>query len=99
MKLLFFRLQIDEAIAVILVQSASYVCVPLFFRFMCKAEKRFGKNGMDEIKQHPWFASLVDFDSIHNSTPPYIPDISGPEDTSNFDIDATDIKRLQVTNH
>ncbi|XP_063715318.1 serine/threonine-protein kinase Genghis Khan-like isoform X3 [Symsagittifera roscoffensis] len=67
----------------------------LLLKFLCKAEKRFGKNGLGEIKEHPWFANSVDFDTIHTAAPPYHPDIKGPEDTSNFDIDETDIKRLQ----
>ena len=70
--------------------------VGIFCRFICKSENRFGKNGLQEISQHPWFAE-VSFDTLHQSTPPYIPDISGPEDTSNFDIDETDLKRGQVS--
>eukprot|EP00128_Syssomonas_multiformis_P003931 Colp12_sorted_trinity150504_noHs@3396 len=50
--------------------------------------KRYGnlKNGVNDIKNHPWFASL-DLTGIYNRSiaAPFIPKCSGPGDMSNFD--------------
>lgn len=57
----------------------------LILRLCCGAEKRLGRNGADEIKVHPFFAS-VDFEAgLRNKPAPYIPNIRYPSDTSNFD--------------
>lgn len=50
--------------------------------------KRFGnlKNGVEDIKKHKWFSSIdwVKLVSLQ-ITPPYIPQIKGDGDTSQFD--------------
>eukprot|EP00300_Choanocystis_sp_HF-7_P006667 c14836_g1_i1.p1 GENE.c14836_g1_i1~~c14836_g1_i1.p1 ORF type:complete len:347 (+),score=76.36 c14836_g1_i1:37-1077(+) len=50
--------------------------------------KRFGtlKNGPEDIKTHPWFKAL-DWQALYfkRLRPPYLPKISSPGDTSNFD--------------
>ncbi|XP_078504759.1 serine/threonine-protein kinase LATS1 [Lissotriton helveticus] len=53
---------------------------------LCRGpEDRLGKNGADEIKVHPFFKS-IDFSSDLRQQPAlYIPKISYPTDTSNFD--------------
>nr|XP_056708697.1 serine/threonine-protein kinase LATS1-like isoform X1 [Euleptes europaea] len=53
---------------------------------LCRGpEDRLGKNGADEIKAHPFFKS-IDFSSDLRQQPAsYIPKITHPTDTSNFD--------------
>ncbi|XP_073439146.1 serine/threonine-protein kinase LATS2 [Dendrobates tinctorius] len=57
----------------------------LISKLCCAAENRLGRNGADEIKAHPFFKS-IDFSSdIRRQPAPYVPKISHPMDTSNFD--------------
>ncbi|XP_070589800.1 serine/threonine-protein kinase LATS1 isoform X2 [Erythrolamprus reginae] len=53
---------------------------------LCRGpDDRLGKNGADEIKAHPFFKS-IDFSSDLRQQPAfYIPKITHPTDTSNFD--------------
>ncbi|XP_053148156.1 serine/threonine-protein kinase LATS1 isoform X2 [Hemicordylus capensis] len=53
---------------------------------LCRGpEDRLGKNGADEIKAHPFFKS-IDFSSDLRQQPAsFIPKITHPTDTSNFD--------------
>lgn len=50
--------------------------------------KRFGnlKNGINDIKNHPWFKS-INWNSLYNRQmePPFVPKVSGPGDFSQFD--------------
>lgn len=50
-----------------------------------KPAERFGTNGTQEIKNHPWFQS-IDFDAIsaRKVTPPFVPDIKYDGDTHCF---------------
>ncbi|XP_028910396.1 serine/threonine-protein kinase LATS1 [Ornithorhynchus anatinus] len=53
---------------------------------LCRGpEDRLGKNGVDEIKAHPFF-KVIDFSSdLRQQSASYIPKITHPTDTSNFD--------------
>ncbi|XP_036622691.1 serine/threonine-protein kinase LATS1 [Trichosurus vulpecula] len=53
---------------------------------LCRGpEDRLGKNGADEIKAHPFFKA-IDFSSdLRQQSASYIPKITHPTDTSNFD--------------
>ncbi|XP_041462448.1 serine/threonine-protein kinase LATS2-like isoform X2 [Lytechinus variegatus] len=57
-----------------------------FIRRLCTGpEERLGKNGVLDIKSHPFFQT-IDFDSnIRKMKAPYIPTVRHPTDTSNFD--------------
>lgn len=44
-----------------------------------------------KMQKHPWFDG-VDWDTLRDSTAPYIPEVSSPSDTSNFDVDDTDVR-------
>ena len=50
----------------------------------CDASQRLGRNGADEIKQHPFFSD-IEFATLRQQKGRYIPQIRYPTDTSNFD--------------
>ena len=49
-----------------------------------KSYERLGKNGVEEIKAHPFFKD-VDWDNIRNTKAPFIPDIKNDYDTKYFE--------------
>ncbi|XP_017769737.1 PREDICTED: rho-associated protein kinase 1 isoform X2 [Nicrophorus vespilloides] len=53
---------------------------------LCDRTKRLGRNKVDEIKNHPFFINdQWTFDNLRESVPPVVPELSGDDDTSNFD--------------
>ncbi len=53
-------------------------------KMVTDAEKRLGRNGADEIKNHPFFDG-VDWTSFRNQKAPYIPQVTSEISTENFD--------------
>ncbi|CAL1673317.1 unnamed protein product [Lasius platythorax] len=54
--------------------------------FLTDRSKRLGRNGVDEIKCHPFFKNdQWTFDNLRECVPPVVPELSGDDDTSNFD--------------
>ncbi|KAH0545683.1 serine/threonine-protein kinase Genghis Khan isoform X2 [Cotesia glomerata] len=63
----------------------------LMRKLICSSEFRLGQNGIEDFKKHPWFNG-VNWDTLRDSTAPYIPEVSSPTDTSNFDVDDNDVR-------
>lgn len=58
----------------------------LITSFLTDQSVRLGKNGVEEIKAHPFFKNETwTFDNIHQSVPPLIPDLEKDDDTRHFD--------------
>ena len=54
--------------------------------FLTDRNSRLGKNGIHEIKTHPFFKNdQWTFDTIRDCVPPVVPDLTSDDDTRNFD--------------
>ena len=58
--------------------------VDLLYRLIADPNERLGKNGVDEIKAHPFFRA-IDWRNIRKSRAPYVPKLKSDIDTSNFE--------------
>ncbi|XP_072125708.1 serine/threonine-protein kinase MRCK beta [Mobula birostris] len=55
-------------------------------RLVCSREERLGQNGVEDFKQHPFFCGIA-WDLLGQCEPPFLPDVTSPTDTSNFDVE------------
>ncbi|XP_062892231.1 serine/threonine-protein kinase MRCK alpha-like [Mobula hypostoma] len=63
----------------------------LIGQLVCSKEKRLGRAGIADLQQHAFFTS-IDWQNIADQTPPYIPEVASPTDTSNFDLNDNVLK-------
>jgi len=68
-------------------QSAlSSECYSLLSGLLCAPEYRLGDHdNIAKLKSHPFFAKL-DWEDLKKETPPFIPKLSGDDDTSYFNM-------------
>ena len=66
--------------------SLSPAATDIIKKPICDADKRLGRNGAKEIKEHPFFEE-IDWDNIRapSNPAPYIPPVSSPTSNENFD--------------
>ncbi|XP_054997145.1 serine/threonine-protein kinase LATS2 [Sorex araneus] len=57
----------------------------LITKLCCAAERRLGRAGAEDLKTHPFLAAMDFSSDIRKQPAPYVPKISHPMDTSNFD--------------
>lgn len=56
----------------------------LIQRLMCDVDQRLGTRSVDDIKSHAYFRG-IDWDRLYELPAPYIPELQGELDTSNFE--------------
>lgn len=58
--------------------------IDLIQKLITDADKRLGRNGVDEIKTHPFFNDF-DWDGVRDSKAPFVPDVVDPASAEHFD--------------
>lgn len=64
--------------------NLSPAATDLIKKMICDADKRLGRTGVQELKDHPFFDG-VDWDGLRDQQAPYTPVVSSPTSPENFD--------------
>ncbi|KAJ3440811.1 cell cycle protein kinase dbf2-related [Anaeramoeba flamelloides] len=67
----------------------------LIRKLINKPNKRLGKNGIQEIKNHPFFEG-IEWNNFQNSTPPFVPKVESDLDISYFDTSYFDENEIDL---
>jgi serine/threonine protein kinase len=73
--------------------EVSETCKNLISKLICNQDTRLGKNGFKELTSHPWF-DIIDWENIRDAKAPFIPELSGPEDTRYFEDEENESKKF-----
>eukprot|EP01124_Arcella_intermedia_P030715 TRINITY_DN6776_c0_g1_i2.p1 TRINITY_DN6776_c0_g1~~TRINITY_DN6776_c0_g1_i2.p1 ORF type:complete len:543 (-),score=153.58 TRINITY_DN6776_c0_g1_i2:114-1541(-) len=93
-KILEYPKYLEEALSEV---SLSPMAEDLIRRFCSDKKVRIGRNGVEEIKSHPFFKG-IDWDNIRKGDGPLIPQISHPLDTRYFpkyDVDEIEDEQIR----
>ncbi|KAH0631567.1 hypothetical protein JD844_005951 [Phrynosoma platyrhinos] len=52
---------------------------------ICPRETRLGRNGVRDFQEHPFFIG-VDWETLRDCLPPFVPEFANATDTCNFDV-------------
>lgn len=64
--------------------NLSVAATDLIRKMICDSDRRLGRGGAREIKEHPFFDG-TDWDGLRDQTAPYSPPVSSPTSNENFD--------------
>ncbi|CAO3630653.1 unnamed protein product [Cunninghamella blakesleeana] len=78
-------------------QPISREAEDLIRRLICEPENRLGRNGVEEIKSHPFFYG-VNWQGIRNEPSPHVPQLKSITDTSYFPTEELDTVPEAVDN-
>ncbi|GCC16423.1 hypothetical protein chiPu_0021369, partial [Chiloscyllium punctatum] len=78
------------------ISDVSEAAQDLIAKLVCGKDRRLGQAGIRDLQGHPFFTG-INWQHIRECPPPYIPEVTSPTDTSNFDVDDDVLKLADST--